>query len=37
MLSRVTFGAPFAPAAGEPKETFLTRARAAVLALKEDA
>jgi len=37
MLSRVTFGAPLAPAAGEPKETFLTRARAAVLALKEDA
>lgn len=37
MLSRVTFGAPLARTAGEPKETFLTRARAAVLALKEGA
>ena len=34
MLSRVVFGAPLANLADEDKETFLTRARAALLQLK---
>ena len=37
MLSRVTFGSPLRLSPGEPKDAFLQRARAAVLALKEAA
>lgn len=36
MLSRVTFGAPLGVERGETKDRFLERARAALLALKED-
>ena len=37
MLSRVTFGTPLPTVAGEPKDAFLDRAHAAVVALKEAA